>query len=146
MVQPPPISILNGKEVLASEYAMLAARRRDAAAPLPAPREADAEPRAAGWKATSYEKVNVAEIVAWCMSALGDEGITRAAAPNSAAWALYQWAAKNPNEFWSAYAARLLPTRQQVDKTDRFSDSGSGVDKLVDMLAEGLDADARGGF
>ena len=88
-----------------------------------------------------YGRVNVAEWVEWVMNALGEDDVQRHQAPSSGAYAMYVWAKKCPNEFYSSYAARLLPTRQQVDKRDRFSDDGSGVGKLVDMLSEGVKDD-----
>ena len=84
-----------------------------------------------------YERVNVAEWVEWVMNALGEEEVTRRQAPSAGSFAMYRWAKDHPNEFYGSYAARLLPTKQQVDKRDRFSDDGSGVGKLVDMLSEG---------
>ena len=84
-----------------------------------------------------YERVNVAEWVEWVMNALGEDEVKRHQAPSAGAYAMYLWSKKCPNEFYSSYAARLLPTRQQVDKRDRFSDDGSGVGKLVEMLGDG---------
>jgi hypothetical protein len=86
-----------------------------------------------------YEPLNIGECVEWVLNALGDETLTRANAPSDAAWAMLKWARDCPNDFYSSYAARLLPSKTAVDKRNRFSNDGSGVDKLVELLSDGVD-------
>lgn len=81
--------------------------------------------------------------VEWVRTHLAISDVKAANSPGPGAWALYHWVLENPAHrqiFYTQIYTKLIPSRSQLDKEDRFTDDGSEIDAL---LVKALREDAR---
>jgi len=82
-------------------------------------------------------KVSALSVVQWIFESIDVLDLEPAEAPSAGAWSLLVRLRKNPGalmDFYTKTWAKTLPSRTQVDHTDRFSDNGEKPINALDKL------------
>jgi len=119
------------------------------------PQEEDDGPEDPEW---AQNHVPMRKAVEWVFSAIGRSEVKKCDSPGPGAWALLKWVREtdskghrfNVSEFYRTFAAKLLPTRTQIDVEGDRADDGTGIAASTiakifgpDSLLSGDPADAE---
>jgi hypothetical protein len=75
--------------------------------------------------------------VSWVAKNLLIEDAKPEDAPGSEAWGMLMWARRNEGneaQFWGTIYTKLLPSRNQLDSENRYTDDGRRLLDLIDKL------------
>lgn len=75
--------------------------------------------------------------MSWVLEQLRVSNVKAEDCPSAEAWSLYQWAKMTPDNesaFITSLYAKLLPSRQQLEREERHTDDAEAVQDLIDQV------------
>ena len=91
--------------------------------------------------AATFEDKNcsIHDAIRWVLGQLRMTVVKPETCPSAAAWNILQWAlesAANEDEFMKNHVLKLMPTRKQLDREEKYNDDSASLLKLIAQVRE----------
>lgn len=96
-------------------------------------------------QAAAKEAPPLPAVVEWVAENLLIKDVGPEDAPSGTAWSLLSWARKRRSEFFKSVWSKLLPSRQQIDRSGAMRDDGRSVVETCERLQSDSTAAQRDG-
>lgn len=93
------------------------------------------ENEAGDFKSSTVSHLNS---VRWVFDNIRNGQAKRASCPSPGAWGLLKWAKDNQDEFYKAVWSKTLPSRQQIEASEKGSDDGRAVLAALDRAEQAI--------